>query len=113
DKSITDVSFGSLSSSGQFQQSRGGGANGVRIDYIDNHSGQKQTLYYFTTDISDGGLGSSGFLKFCDHFGVGSSFLKASSYLMFESGFNRIRDFVLTHSSTIVQDDSGIPISYF
>src|SRR5213075_3605029 len=85
DKSITDVSFGSLSSGGQFQQSRGGGgATGVRINYIDNHSGQQQTLYYFTTDISDGGLASSGFLKFCDHFGVGSSFLKSSSYLMFE-----------------------------
>src|SRR5216684_6680097 len=53
DKSITDVTFGSLSSGGQFQQSRGrGSANGVRINYIDNHSGQQQTLYYFTTDIS-------------------------------------------------------------
>jgi hypothetical protein len=113
DKTITDVSYGSLSSGGQFQHGSGGTSPGVRIDYIDNHSGQKQTLYYFTTDISDGGLGSSGFLKFCDHFGVGSSLLKASSYLMFESGFNRIRDFILTHSSTIVQDDAGIPITYF
>jgi hypothetical protein len=32
---------------------------------------------------------------------------------MFESGFNRIRDFILDHSKTIVQDDAGIPISYF
>src|SRR6267143_6430931 len=37
DKSITDVSFGSLSPGGQFQQSRGG-ASGVRISYVDNHS---------------------------------------------------------------------------
>ena len=114
DKSITDVSFGSLSSSGQFQQSRGGGgATGVRINYIDNHSGQQQTLYYFTTDISDGGLASSGFLKFCDHFGVGSSFLKSSSYLMFEQGFSRIRNFIIDHSATIVQDDAGIPLADF
>src|SRR5256886_6225578 len=113
DKSITDVSFGSLSSSGQFQQSRGGGANGVRINYIDNHSGQQQTLYYFTTDISDGGLASSGFLRFCDHFGVGSSFLKSSSYLMFEQGFSRIRNFIIDHSATIVQDDAGIPLADF
>jgi len=113
DKSITDVSFGSLSSGGQFQQSRGGGANGVRINYIDNHSGQQQTLYYFTTDISDGGLASSGFLRFCDHFGVGSSFLKSSSYLMFEQGFSRIRNFIIDHSATIVQDDAGIPLADF
>ena len=116
DKSIKDVTFGSLSAGGEFQQSRpgSGGTPGVRIDYIDNHSGQHQTLYYFTTDISDGGISSSpGFLRFCDHFGVGYSFLKSSSYLMFEEGFNRIRDFILDHSKTIVQDDAGIPLANF
>jgi len=115
DKSIRDVTYGSLNESGTFQQSRpgSGGTPGVRIDYIDNHSGQQQTLYYFTTDISDGGISSTpGFLRFCDRFGIGCSFLKSSSYLMFESGFNRIRDFVLNHSKTIVQDDAGIPLSY-
>jgi hypothetical protein len=113
DKSIKDLTFGSLTSSGAFLEGRGGANPGVRIRYIDNRSGQDQTLYYFTTDISDGGLASSGFLKFCNQFGVGCSFLKASSYLMFEDGFNRIRDFILDHSKTIVQDDAGIPISYF
>ena len=115
DKSIKDVTFGSLSAGGEFQQSRpgSGGTPGVRIDYIDNHSGQHQTLYYFTTDISDGALASSGFLKFCDHFGVGSSFLKSSSYLMFEEGFSRIRNFIIDHSATIVQDDAGIPLADF
>ena len=116
DKSIKDATFGSLSAGGEFQQSRPGSGEtpGVRIDYIDNHSGQQQTLYYFTTDISDGGIASSpGFLRFCGHFGVGCSFLKSSSYLMFEEGFNRIRDFILDHSKTIVQDDAGIPLAYF
>ncbi|MEY2601635.1 MAG: hypothetical protein QOJ36_954, partial [Verrucomicrobiota bacterium] len=115
-KSIKDVTYGSLNEGGSFQQSRpgSGGTPGVRIDYIDNHSRQKQTLYYFTTDISDGGIASTpGFLRFCDHFGVGSSFLKSSSYLMFEEGFSRIRNFILDHSNTIVQDDAGIPIASF
>jgi len=115
-KSIRDVTYGSLTNGGEFQQNRpgSGGTPGVRIQYVDNRSGQEQTLYYFTTDISDGGIASTpGFLRFCDHFGVGGSFLKASSYLMFESGFDRIRNFILTHSKTIVQDDAGIPISYF
>ena len=115
DKSIRDVTYGSLSGGGSFQPGRAGagGSPGVRIQYIDNHSGQEQTLYYFTTDISDGGVGSSGFLKFCNQFGVGGSFLKASSYLMFEEGFGRIRDFILDHSKVIVQDDAGVPITYF
>src|SRR5437660_6961722 len=117
DKSITNVAFGSLSS-GAFQESApgktGGGSPGVRINYTDNQSGNSQTLYYFTTDISDGGIHSNpGFLKFCQHFGVGSSLLKSSSYLLFESGFATIRNFILDHSRLIVQDDAGIPFDYF
>jgi hypothetical protein len=113
DKSITNVTFGSLSSGGGFQESARGGSPGVRIRYTDNHSGDSQTLYYFTTDISDGGIKASpGFLKFCQHFGTGASFLKSSSYLMFENGFNTIRNFILEHSRIIVQDDAGIPLAY-
>jgi hypothetical protein len=118
DKSITSVTFGSLNGSGAFQESapgkKGGSIPGVRIRYTDNQSGDSQTLYYFTTDISDGGIKSTpGFLKFCQRLGSGSSFLKSSSYLMFESGFANIRDFILSHSNRIVQDDSGISLAYF
>jgi hypothetical protein len=113
-KFINEVAFVSLSADGTLHQDRGGGTPGVRIRYTDNHTGAEQTLFYFTTDISDGGISSNpGFLKFCDHFGVGSSLLKSSSYLLFEDGFARIRNFILNHSKTIIQDDAGIPISYF
>jgi hypothetical protein len=112
DKSITNVTFGALNSSGAFEQ-KGGGISGVRIKYTDNPSGNSQTMYYFTTDISDGGIKATpGFLKFCQRLGVGSSFLKSSSYLMFENGFATIRNFILEHSNRIVQDDSGIPVAY-
>jgi len=118
DKSIARVTFGSLSSNGTFQESapgrKGGSISGVRINYTDNQSGDSQTVYYFTTDISDGGIKSNpGFVKFCERFGTGSSFLKSSSYLMFEEGFATIRNFILDHSNRIVQDDSGIPLAYF
>jgi hypothetical protein len=118
DKSITNVTFGSLSGNGTFQEYAPGktarGSPGVRINYTDNQSGNSQTLYYFTTDISDGGIKSNpGFLKFCQHFGVGSSLLKSSSYLLFESDFAIIRNFILDHSRLIVQDDAGIPLDYF
>jgi hypothetical protein len=116
DKSIRDVTYGSLDSAGNFRQSKPGssGIPGVRIQYVDNRTHDQQTLYYFTTDISDGGISSApGFMRFCDHFGVGASFLKASSYLMFEDGFNRVRNFIVDHSKTIVQDDAGIPLVNF
>jgi hypothetical protein len=114
DKSITNVTLGFLSSGGAFQEGSRGGIPGVRIRYTDNQSGDSQTMYYFTTDISDGGIKATpGFLKFCQHLGIGASFLKSSSYLMFENGFATIRNFVLDHSRLIVQDDSGIPLAYF
>src|SRR5436309_15474413 len=117
DKSITNVAFGSLNSSGAFEEAgsgkKGGSVPGVRIKYTDNPSGDSQTLYYFTTDISDGGIKATpGFLKFCQRLGVGSSFLKSSSYLMFENGFATIRNFILEHTNRIVQDDAGIPVAY-
>src|SRR6201982_3735686 len=95
-KSITNVTFGSLNGGGGFQEGARGGSPGVRIRYTDNQSGNAQTLYYFMTDISDGGIKASpGFLKFCQHLGPGASLLKSSSYLMFENGFERIRNFIL------------------
>jgi hypothetical protein len=114
DKTITNVTVGSLNGSGGFQEGTRGSIPGVRIRYTDNHSGDSQTLYYFTTDISDGGIKATpGFLKFCQRLCTGAGFLKSSSYLMFENGFGTIRNFILDHSNMIVQDDSGIPIAYF
>jgi len=114
DKSITNVTLGSLNGGGAFQEGARGGSPGVRIRYTDNQTGNPQTMYYFTTDISDGGIKASpGFLKFCQRLGIGASFLKSSSYLMFENGFATIRNFILDHSNMIVQDDSGIPLAYF
>ena len=116
DKTIREVTYISLTHGGGVQVSRPGtgGTPGVRINYTDNRSGRAQTMYYFTTDISDGGISANpAFRNFCNQFGVGASFLKSSSYLMFEDGFAKVRNFILDHSSIIVQDDSGIPIADF
>jgi len=73
-----------------------------------------QTLYYFSTDLSDSGIAKKpGFLRFCDGLGPGNGFVKAASYLMHRSHFSKVRGFLLTHAMTIVEDDSGIPIRCF
>ena len=116
DKSIREVAYISLSRDGgvQYTAPGRGGTPGVRISFVDNPTGRQQTLYYFTTDISDGGIaGTPGFMNFCRKHGVGASFLKSSSYLMFGDGFAKVRDFILNNSSMIVQDDSGVPLHYF
>jgi len=86
---------------------------GVKIVFF-GPSGAQQTLYYFSTDLSNEGVRSQpGFLKFCDSLGTGRALLKAASYLPHSGNFTTVRDFLLTHTSTIVQDDSGIPIKVY
>jgi len=88
------------------------GAKGVKIVFSDG-SGPNQTLYYFSTNLADDGVKTSGFLQFCDRLGVADSFFKSASYLLASGGFNRLRSFILNRSATIVQDDTGIPLTYF
>ncbi len=127
-KTIHDVSFVALDAEGNFLSAdESGGASignkaprqlarsaaqGVKIVFSDG-SGPTQTLYYFSTNLADGSVERSGFLAFCGKLGPADSFIKSASYLLHTGGFNRIRSFLLNHSATILQDDSGIPLGYF
>lgn len=91
---------------------RRGGVPGVKITFS-GRAGNEQTLYYFQTDLSDGGVRRSGFLKFVANLGIGDSLLKSASYLLHQRHFNKMREFLLARSATIVQDDSGIPVRHF
>ncbi len=71
-------------------------------------------VYYFQANIADSALkGNSGVLEWIGRRGTSTGYLKAASYLLHEGGFSRVRDFLLNHSSAIVQDDSGLPLSVF
>src|SRR5712672_1611582 len=85
---------------------------GVRIMFAGS-DGQEKTLYYFSTDLSNSGVRSAGFLKFCGTLAPGNSLIKSASYLMHSGNFTTVRDFLLANSATIVQDDSGIPLAYY
>jgi hypothetical protein len=87
-------------------------AKGVKITFTDG-SGPLQTLYYFSTDLSDGGVKISGFLEFCDKLGPADSFIKSASYLLHHDSFARVRGFLVDHSATVLEDDSGVPLAYF
>jgi hypothetical protein len=86
------------------------GARGVRITFVRKGGGATQELYYFRTDISDKALQSDRrFLNHLSTLGQGNTYLKAASYLMHTKEFSLIREFLLSQSLTILQDDSGIP----
>jgi hypothetical protein len=87
-------------------------ARGVKIVFTSG-DGPEQTLYYFNTNLANDGVKSSGFLAFCAKLGVADSFVKSASYLLHGGGFSTVRNFMLDHSGTILQDDTGIPVTYF
>jgi hypothetical protein len=85
---------------------------GVKIVFT-GREGKTQTLYYFQTDLSDGGVRRSGFLKFCAQHGITEAFIKSASYLLHSGNFGAVRTFLLDQAAAVVQDDSGIPVHYF
>lgn len=86
---------------------------GVKIAFTDADGGEVRTLYYFSTNLDNNGVKSSGFLAFCRTLGPGDSLVKSASYLLHERSFTTVRDFLLDHSVMLVQDDSGIPVEHF
>jgi hypothetical protein len=86
---------------------------GAKITFGDASVGKKLTLYYFSTDLSNGGIKDSGFLTFCNTLGNGDSFIKSASYLMHSDNFSTVRDYLLGHSVSLLEDDSGIPVRFF
>jgi hypothetical protein len=116
-KTISDVKLVSLDAEGKVAPLEGiapqKGVLGAKIVFAGGEGRPEQTLYYFSTDISDAGVKHSGFLKFCETFGTGDSLLKSASYLPHSGSFSQVRDFILNKSHHVVQDDSGIPVSYF
>ncbi len=85
---------------------------GARILFAGS-DGVEKTLYYFSTDLSNGGVKASGFLKFCSSLAPGNSLIKSASYLLHSGNFTTVRDYILANSATIIQDDSGIPLTYY
>lgn len=88
-----------------------GSAPGVRIAFKDE-TGKARELYYFQTDLSNGGLKASGFRAFSESLGPADSLVKSASYLMHSGNFSLARNFLLKQSAVLVQDASGIPLRH-
>ncbi len=115
-KTIRDVSLIALDDRGAayfINENAGRNATrGVRIVFSAS-DGEQKTLYYFSTDLSNGGVRNSGFMKFCGTLAPGNSLIKSASYLLHSGNFTTVRDFLLNNSATIIQDDSGIPLGNY
>ncbi len=117
-KTIRDVSLVALDADGNVKPANDPSlpknpSRGAKITFSTGADGKPQTLYYFSTDLSNDGVKTSGFLKFCDTFGLADSFIKSASYLLHSDNFSTIRSYIVDHSDAVVEDDSGVPVRFF
>lgn len=115
---VIDVSYFGVQEDGGTVQHGGaegkGVLPGVRITFRKTASSPPQRLNYVQANVADEELqGKATVLRWAGNFGPGNVYLKAASYLMHESYFSKIRNFLLSQARSVLQDDSGIPFSFF
>ena len=107
-----------LDPTGQVQQAGAGvpdgAVPGVRIVFQGDEGSAPQTLYYFSVDLEAGPIAKKpGFFQFMNALPAPNAYLKAASFILHDNRFAATRDYLLTRSRAILQDDSGVPFRWF
>ena len=115
---VLDVQFFKVDGSGlardSFGQAEPGGLPGVRVTFRRDPASAPQRIHYVQANVAnDDAKSRDAFLRWAQRFGKGNAYLKAASYLMHEPYFSGVRNFLLGNAHSVLQDDSGIPFSFF
>jgi hypothetical protein len=90
------------------------GNKGVEIDFRRDDDGSVHKLLYFSVNLSNTSLRENQpFLAFLADLKGAATLLKATSYMLHKKEFSTIRDRLVSISSAVLQDDSGIPYRFF
>jgi hypothetical protein len=90
------------------------GNKGVEIEFRRDSDQSVHKLFYFSVNLSDERLKEDQpFLTFLSTLQGSTTFLKATSYMIHKPEFSIIREHVLSESSAVLQDDSGVPYHYY
>lgn len=87
------------------------GRSGVEVRFRMPGASSKRAVYV-SGDLSNGGFNAS-YRNWLSSYAGGAAYFKAASYLMHDSSFTGIREWVLGNCRSVVQDDSGIPYRYY
>jgi len=83
---------------------------GLRLDLLPPEGGRTATLYYLSLNLDDAHMRADPrFERFLSTLGPVCTMLKATSYMLHDRSFSRIREILLNRSALILQDDTGIP----
>ena len=83
----------------------------MKIVFSDgNGQGRRFTT---STNLADGSFRAERIFGLPSRLGPADSLIKSASYLLHNAHFAGVRKLLIDNSATIVQDDSGIPLTYF
>ncbi len=86
---------------------------GLTIHFKDPRQ-RLRTLRYFALNLQNRRLDRKpGTTKYLRTLPPGGTLVKSASYLMHKKYFSTIRSVILSRSSVVIEDDSGIPYHYF
>ena len=88
-----------------------GGNPAIDLRFRDAGGG-RHNAYYVSGDLSNSGF-KGAYRQWLASLGGKITYFKAASYLMTDNSFSQAREFFLSQSHYILQDDSGIPFRYF
>jgi hypothetical protein len=87
---------------------------GFALDFRNDADGSVHRLYYFSVNLASDHLDKNPeFQKQMAALGPVVTYLKSTSYMTHRPEFGTIRDRVLSMSTAVLQDDSGIPYKFF
>jgi hypothetical protein len=86
---------------------------GLTIQFKDQRQ-RMRIMRYFALNLQNPRLAKKpGTMKYLESLPASATLVKSASYLMHKKYFSTIRGIILTHSNTLIEDDSGIPYHYF
>jgi hypothetical protein len=86
---------------------------GIEIKFI-TANGEQKLLHYFSVDMSNSAYSKNKSIQnYLKKLNPTTTYLKGASYLMHNSNFSLVRDFILNTVKRVVQDDSGISFRFF
>lgn len=114
---VVDASFVKLDGNGEPIIVGAAEADGIWVRIRDSNptalDPPEQNLYYFKTDLSNGGFkGGSPFHRFLSARPNSVGYLKAASFLMHTEDFSNIRNYLVGDCQFLLQDASGIPAEF-
>lgn len=86
----------------------------VTVSFVGPNSDRIQKVAYIRVDMMNPEYAKrTSLLSYLKSLGPVTTFVKSASYLMHDDRFSMVRDMVLQQSSSLLQDDTGVPYRFF